>query len=120
VLSAWARRDVEKLAGFDEQDSMPDTSRNHEGLSWSKLDLPRRLAVLEYDPHLAGDEEEKLVTVGVHLAAVRCIAGHHGGANREPVNTRGRARVTGDPFGISRPIQTDRVCCQIDRTRTLV
>ena len=39
MLSAWARRDVEKLAGFDEQDAMPDAARNHEGLSWSKLDL---------------------------------------------------------------------------------
>ena len=99
---------------------MPDAARNHESLSWSELDLPRRLAVLEYDRHLAGDEEEQFVTVGVHLTAVGWVAGHHRGAHREPVDASGRTGVTRDQFGIARSIKTNRACCQIDAAVILI
>ncbi|MFQ5700030.1 MAG: hypothetical protein ACE5IL_17340, partial [Myxococcota bacterium] len=69
-----------------------DAPRNDQGLARCKLDLPRRLPILEDDADPARDEEQELITIRVHLASVGRLTSQERRSDRVAIEPGRRAR----------------------------
>jgi hypothetical protein len=87
-----ARRDVDQLAHLTREHAMPDASGHDHCLPGAQLDDGIGSVSFEDDCRVARDEEENLVGVRVHLAAVRRRCRHARDADHEAVDTRWRPR----------------------------
>ncbi len=85
-LAARSWRDVDQLSRLSQGDLVPDALGDDDGVSCAELDGSIAVGELEPDGHRAGDEEQQLVAVGMHLTVVRGIAGEHGCTDGEPID----------------------------------
>ena len=110
VLAARTWRDVEELARLFEANAMPYAPRHDQRLARLERNLPRGVAVFEHHGDPPRDQEQQLVAVGMHLAAMRWLSRHEGSPDGVSIDSPGRAGSILDLSDLAVALQSDDRC----------
>jgi hypothetical protein len=93
VVAVRSGGDVDESSWFSQVDAMPCALGYDERFTWAHVHGSVSGRQLEPDGDRSGDQEQELVTVGVHLARVGRVAGEHRRPDREAIDPLRRTAV---------------------------
>ena len=120
MLTARAGRDEQDPARLADENAMPDTARNDDRLARRDVDDAFRLLFFQDNRYAPGDEIQDLISIGVHFATVRRIAGHLGYADRQPVDGGWLATIVSSELRLPATTYGDKEFAQIERGSRLI